>query len=470
MKTVLILLFIATQLSCTAQLPVNKKMDWFKTNYNAQQFAAIYKDLSIPFKKEIAEQELVDFLQSWYMDYGKVNQVVTTYESEFSGKYKMYAEKDSFKISLDISMQNLVEGIQLEKLLASKNFNSIKHNNPLKTTMDSLVHQEAKKYFDKNNGVGIIIGISNNGTRNYYGYGETKINNQEIPTANHIFEIGSITKTFTGSLLSKAIVDKKIKIDDPIKKYLPTGLLLNKDEAEITFKHLTTHTSGLAGLMTNYTDAPNFDNNNPYKTYTEKLLFDYMKKNGATAKPGEKHAYSNWGVGLLGVTLSKVYKKSYEKLLQEFIWKPLNMNSTSLSVAPKNLSLFVDGHDAANRTTSHWGFDCMAPAGGIISNATDMLNYFEAQWTNTLKFSSQAHQSLFTLSANSFVGMNWFTQKFGANEIVWHNGGTGGFSTFGGFLKNNKTAIIIMANKGIVGSTDVMGFTILNKLVKNKHS
>ncbi len=466
MKIILVLFFAAIQFSCTAQLPVNKKLDWFKTNYNTQHFADIYKDLSIPFKKEITEPALIDFLQSWYTDYGKINHVVTTYESEFSGKYKMYAEKDSFKLSLDISMQNLVEGIQLEKLVAPKDFNSIKHTNPLKTSIDSVVHREAKKYFDKNNGVGIIIGISNNGVRSYYGYGETKVNNQEIPTANHIFEIGSITKTFTGSLLSKAIADKKLRIDDPVKKYLPSGLLLSKDNVEITFKNLTTHTSGLDGLMSNYTEAPDFDNNNPYKTYTEKLLFEYMKKNGPITRPGEKHAYSNWGVGLLGVTLSKVYKKSYKKLLQEFIWKPLNMNSTGLLVGPKQSSLFVDGHDAANITTSHWDFDCMAPAGGIKSNAIDMLNYFEAQLTNKLKFSAQSHQSLFVVSTNSFVGMNWFTQKFGNKEIIWHNGGTGGFSTFGGFVKNDKTAIIIMANKGMVGSTDVMGFTILNKLAK----
>jgi CubicO group peptidase (beta-lactamase class C family) len=451
---------------CMAQLQVNKKMEWFQTTYNAQQFVDVYKELSIAFKKEITEKELAEFLQSVYTSYGKITKVTTTYESAFSGKYKMYAEKDSFKLALDLSMQGWIEGFQIEALVAPKAFSSIKHSNPLKTTIDSIVHHEAKKYFDKNNGVGIIIGITNNGIRTYYGYGETKINNQEVPTANHIFEIGSITKTFTGSLLARAVYDKKIKVDEAIKKYLPANLLLNKDGGDISFKHLTTHTAGLDGLMANYADAPNFDNDNPYKSYTEKLLFECMKKNGPTTKPGQKHAYSNWGVGLLGVTLSKVYKKSYDKLLQEFICKPLNMNRTSLIVSSKNLALFVEGHSAANTITSHWDFDCMAPAGGIRSNASDMLNYFEAQCTNKLKFSSLAHLSLFTLSSNSFVGMNWFTQKFGANEIVWHNGGTGGFSTFGGFVKGTNTAIIIMSNKSVLGSVDAMGFTILNKLVK----
>src|SRR6185503_7750875 len=178
-------------------------------------------------------------------------------------------------------------------------------SNPLKSAMDKKVDSVARGYIQKGNTVGLIIGVLYNGRIATYSYGETVKNNHRLPNADNFFEIGSITKTFTGTLLAWYVNRGQVKLTDKITKFLPDSVAGNPELQSITLLNLINHTSGLARIPDNLiTHAA--DPLNPYKDYTKDLLYRYLKTCKLESKPGEKYSYSNLAVGLLGSILETV--------------------------------------------------------------------------------------------------------------------------------------------------------------------
>jgi CubicO group peptidase (beta-lactamase class C family) len=341
-----------------------------------------------------------------------------------------------------------------------------KSNNPLKSGNDNLVESAARKYFEGSGAVGILIGISSNGNRKYYGYGRSKLSNEALPDSNTLFETGPVTKTFTSLLLAEAVLTKKIPIDDPVKKYLPPGLLLSKNGKEITLRQLANHSSGLPNMMSNLMEPPGFDPQNPYKTYSKKYLLEYLSRNEPANLPGSRNEYSHTGAALLGLALEAIYRKPYAQLVYEKIFIPLKMGQSFLIVPQKLSQSFADGHSGTGTPVAHWDYDCMAPAGGIKSTANNMLNYLEAQITNRNKAFALCHQPTYKIDQSLSVGLAWHILDLpaGAGRLIWHNGDTGGFSSFAGFNKEKKTAVIVLANNGVLNAADPIGINILKQL------
>ena len=196
-------------------------------------------------------------------------------------------------------------------------------------------------------------------------------------TADHLFEIGSVTKTFTALLLALAEEKGELKISDAVEKYLPDGIKLrDSNDAPIRLVDIATQRSGLPRLATNFS-SPN--PLNPYAYYTEANLLDFIRGFKATRARNAEYEYSNVGFGLLGYVLVRVAKApSYEALLGARILKPLDMQNTTAD--PK---LFVDRmaqpHIASGAETPLWDLPAAhAGAGAIRSTAGDMGRYAQA--------------------------------------------------------------------------------------------
>ncbi|MFI5159220.1 MAG: serine hydrolase domain-containing protein, partial [Sphingobacteriales bacterium] len=297
-------------------------------------------------------------------------------------------------------------------------------SNPLKTIDDKRVDTAARTYMQKANTVGLSIGISKNNKISYYEYGETVRGNGKLPTSSTLFEIASITKTFTATLLALYFNEGKVKLTDPITKYLPDSVAANPALHAITLEELSNHTSGLPSLPSDFFTHLT-DTLNPYKNYTKRLLYAYLKTCTLNSEPGEKYAYSNMAVGLLGDILEHISGKTFEQLVTENITQPLQMSSTVQHITPLLKPRFVSVYNDSGKHTEAWDFSALAPCGSLKSTINNLLLYAKANMvknnTRLSKAFELTHQVTFNKDIK--VALAWHIIKVDGVEYYFHNGG-----------------------------------------------
>lgn len=340
------------------------------------------------------------------------------------------------------------------------------HNNPLKSSLDSSVHKAALSYLELPQTCALSIGLLIDTKKIIYHYGEKSRGSAQLPENSSLFEAGSVTKTFTGLLLAQAITENKIKPGDDIREYLPGRYPdLAYGNTPITVMHLVNHSSGLPRLPANILAQENFDSLNPYKNYTEKMLFQDLRSLVIDLPPGTTCNYSNYGMAVLGKILEKVYKKSYSTLVKEKILDPLRMNNSCIDMSPLQEKKLLQGYNANGSDTKHWDLSVFQAAGALHTSAEDMLNFLEFQLLENDTACKLSHK--ITFDKNEKMAMAWhiLSQKNKAN-LYWHNGLTYGFSSFCGFYPDTKLGIVILSNAS--ASTDHTAIQIL-KTVSNVH-
>jgi CubicO group peptidase (beta-lactamase class C family) len=367
-------------------------------------------------------------------------------------------EKGAFKIILSFSPDLKLNGLYFAV------HNDIKYPKITdKTTVKEIVTPYIKSKLTK----GVMIAIYNKGKRNFQGFGIVSDKKNRKPDENSIFEIGSITKTFTTSILSRLIIQKKIKLSDKAQQFLPKSVKLPTFKGkEITLQHLATHTSSLPRMPANF--AKHIKNmNNPYKDYKIKHIYEALPGIKLKVQPGTNISYSNLGMGLLGHIFELKMKKSYEQILKTTILKKLKMNDTSITLSKSQKKRVVQGHDSEGKPTPLWDITSLAGAGAIRSSAKDMMKYLVAHISTKRgalkKAFALSHKVLKTKKGGQTVAMGWFISPLNKKQqIIWHNGGTGGFRSYMGFIKESKTGVVILSNSNV--SVDVMGIKILRLL------
>ncbi len=281
--------------------------------------------------------------------------------------------------------------------------------------------------------------------------------------ARSVFEIGSITKVFTGSLLSEMARRGEVQLTDPVATLLPGVSVPSRGGRQITLEDLATQTSGLPRLPTNIHPK---DPTNPYADYTVDALYEFLRGYTLPRDPGAQYEYSNVGVGLLGHALARRRGKSYEDLVRERILQPLRMRSTGIALRPALRRRFVSGHDERGRVVPHWDLPTLAGAGALRSSMGDMLTFaranLERDGGRLGQAMAAAHAPRATIDAQMNIGLNWHSLRAGDRDIVWHNGGTGGFSSFIGLDKTRGTAIVVLSNSS-PSAVDDIGLHLLDK-------
>lgn len=304
--------------------------------------------------------------------------------------------------------------------------------------------------------VGIVVGMIDGNNITIVGHGRRGPDQSEAPDGNTVFEIGSITKVFTGILLADMIERDKVALDSPAAQFLPKSVKIPEfDDKSITLYHLTTHTSGLPRMPSNFTPA---DRTNPYADYSVEQMYDFLSNYTLTRAPGEKVLYSNLGVGLLGHILSKVAESDYETLVKNRITEPLGMTDTRIKLDSELKGRLAIGHDSLLNPVSNWDIPTLAGAGALRSTAIDMLKFLKANLdqdeTELSKVMATTHQPRETM-----FGMGWVTTSKHDRTITWHNGGTGGYRSFIGFDKDRGRAVVVLSNT--TNSVDDIGFHLL---------
>jgi CubicO group peptidase (beta-lactamase class C family) len=193
---------------------------------------------------------------------------------------------------------------------------------------------------------------------------------------NSVFEIGSISKVFTATVLAELVREGRVSLDDPAQKYLPDSVHLpTRNGKQITLGNLSSQNSGLPRMPDNFHPA---DPMNPYADYTVQQMYDFLNGYQLTRDPGEEFEYSNLGVGLLGHILARIVGQSYERMERERVWQPLGMTHTAITFTPWMKAHLALGHSASGEVVPNWDLPTLAGAGAIRSTTNDMLKFASA--------------------------------------------------------------------------------------------
>jgi len=310
--------------------------------------------------------------------------------------------------------------------------------------------------------VSIIVGIVDpNGTR-YYSYGNTAVSGNQRLDKNSVFEIGSITKVFTAIILADMAERGKVALDDPIEKYLPESVRVPTRKGQsITLAHLATHTSSLPRMPDNFLPS---DANNPYADYSVEQMYEFLSGYVLQRDIGTRYEYSNYGGGLLGHILALRSGMSYEQLFIEEIANELGMSDTRITFTPEMTSRLAKGH-AGNIEVSNWDIPALAGAGALRSTAQDMLKFLAANMglkqSRLYSAMKTTHESRYQAgSPDMHIGLGWHILTSGNRQLIWHNGGTGGYWGFVGFIKDKQTGVVVLTNTS--ESIDDIGYHLLD--------
>jgi CubicO group peptidase (beta-lactamase class C family) len=336
--------------------------------------------------------------------------------------------------------------------------------------LPALAERFFKPLVDREWATGLVVGVIDERGPRVFAVGRKGTPSAEPPDGDTVFEIGSVTKVFTGTLLADMAHRGLVSIDDPVNKFLPGDIdQLKCAGREMRLVDLATHTSGLPRLPSNLSPKVESD---PYADYAAEHLHAFLKSHAQpslakslgksltdlfSAKPKQSWEYSNLGVGLLGHLLERKAEKPYEELLLEHICRPLEMGSTRITLDDALKARLIPGHDSDGKPNPNWKFACLAPCGGLHSTANDLLKFLAAhlELTDTpLKPAIDlATKSHFTVKPDLDMGLNWLLRK---PEPVFHNGMTGGYNSFLAYSKARKLGVVVLVDTALGGQTGLL--------------
>lgn len=465
LKVFLIVFPIVVNAQLAGKTVHDNNTDSIKKYYNLKQFNFIYNLLSPEVKKATSESVFNGyFLTHYFLKTGQLLRTDYIDKDNNFFYYLSFFEKDTMKLTLSVNPNNAIEEIEFKPIRLRPIFKNLnfKKDNRLLNPLDSLVDNTVKDFMQNGQNCGLSIGIIVNGETFFYNYGETKKGTGELPTSKTIYEIGSITTTFCGNLLAIAVNEAKINLEDDIRKFLPGGfknLELNKQP--ILIKHLANHTSGLPHLPSNFNFQKEYDISNPYKTYSKEMIYGYLKTVMLSKEPGKVCEYSNLGIALLGIILEEVYKKPFEELVVEKICRPNKMQDTRINLSLTQLNNFAEGYDENGEYANHWDFAGFYAAGAIRSTTSDMISFINYNLKEADDATKLAHLTTFKDGEN--IALAWHKmQRKNSKELIWHNGATGGFTGFCGFVKEKNFGFVVLSNSS--SRVDFIGLAIYNFL------
>ena len=350
--------------------------------------------------------------------------------------------------------------------------------NYLTSGIDAIVKNAASTFMKDPSRVGLSIGIIKDGKTYIYNYGTTEKGKDLLPTQNTIYEIGSISKTFTGTLLAEAILDKKVKLNDDIRKYLNEPYPnLEYEGNPIKIVHLVTHTAGLPQFLPDRPDIFQHSSDSIplfltaiQKNYTKDKFLKDLHKIDLDTIPGFNYKYSNVDAQLVGFILENVYHTSYATLIKKFITEPLGMNYTKVAIKDNMQRQLAKGYSATGRLMPYMP-PLLAPAGGIYSSVKDMLKYMKFHLNKNSSSATLSHQVVYGDTSNFGEGLFWRMNKTSNGQLkVWHTGGTFGFSSYCVLYPKFNMSIILLSNEmdmdsqgQLVSAADKIFESVFNK-------
>lgn len=262
-----------------------------------------------------------------------------------------------------------------------------------------------------------------------------------------VFEIGSITKAFTGILLADMVARGEVALDDPVAKHLPEGVRVpSRNGREITLLDLATHRSALPRMPDNMPRDPS----DPYPPYAMEDLYAFLATHELRRDIGAEFEYSNIAVALLGEALARAGGRPYEELVRERVLEPLGMRMTGTVVAGEMAEWNTRGHDDDGGVAPYRGWPDLPAMGALRSSAEDMLRFVAANArppaTELGRALRSAQEPRASVGENGAIGLTWQIRTFGDRRIVMHGGSTAGYETQVAFDPERGVGVVLLTN------------------------
>ncbi|HEY1429556.1 MAG TPA: serine hydrolase [Candidatus Tumulicola sp.] len=296
-------------------------------------------------------------------------------------------------------------------------------------------------------GSGVIVGIVNAGSVNVYRSGDFGPGQPPLDDRT-MFQIGSLTKTFTATLLASMVIDGQVKLDQAVQSVAPQGVRIPSYRGQqITFANLAEHNSGLPRLPDNLPVTQN----DPYATYTPAMFEQFLSTYTLTRAPGVKYEYSNAGCGLLGDALAWSAGKSYGDLLRSRVLDPLSLANTTMTLTPDQQVRLAPGLTDAGVSAPPWHMGELAAAGALYSDMHDMLAYLQANMSApsgplgpAMAMAQMPRAADDSPHGESKSGLIWIVNARNGNTFM--TGETGGYHAFVLFNREASIGIVVLAN------------------------
>ena len=336
--------------------------------------------------------------------------------------------------------------------------------------MPTRVDELATEYFGEGKPVvGGVIGIVDGKTCYAKGNGQVSLDDPAVPDIDTVYEIASLSKTFTGILLGEMVARGELALDDVLDKFVPVGIQVPCYEGQtVTLRQLSTHSSGIPRLPPDFWEVAAPEPNNPYKFYTSEKIERFLDTYQLTVAPDARYEYSNLGASVLGYVMARKTGKTYEQLVQERICRPLGMANTAVEFTDAMREKLAPPYDEKKQPASNWDLPGFAAGGGLRSSIRDMLAFaqasagvFEAFPELTanpghpliagIKTSRVQHYE--DPATHQRMGLGW---HISASGELTHNGQTGGYHSYIIVSPKSHRAIVLLTNTA-VGDPDRLG-------------
>lgn len=324
--------------------------------------------------------------------------------------------------------------------------------------LDAALDRETRQFVERLGGPGLVIGAFKQGRTVIKGYGTVDAPGGAQPDADTIFQIGSVTKIFTASLLQVLCDEGVVALDDSLEALIGTTFPLAPAVRAVTLRQLVSHTSGFPGIPKPLENraraaigsAPILLD--PYSHLGPEQIFDYL----ATAegkKPPGRFDYSNFGMGLLAHVLEVVTMSDFESLIRQKVLLPLGMTATGVTMTAAHVAQLAQGHTAKRKPTPIWTFRSLAGAGALHSSAQDMVAFIGAQVEADSPLAA-SFRAMREPQTGGKTGIGWILpalsdRLLGNRRIVWHNGMVGGYAAYLGVAADDRLGIIVLINRAV---------------------
>jgi len=340
--------------------------------------------------------------------------------------------------------------------------------------LETSIDREVQKIMRHNPRNALVVGVFKDGDMFFKGYGTIRAAEKIPPDARTVFQIGSVSKLFTTSLLQILCDEGVLTMETTVGDLLGDSAQLSPTVQELTLKRLATHTSGFPkdpeALIEKVIAKVGKEKlmENPFSHIDKNDLFEYLKRPTDQKKPG-RFQYSNQGVGLLGHLLEIATRKDLETLAREKLFSPLRMTDTAIEPTPEMMKHLVQGYTIDDKPAGLWTFGALAGAGAFSSNAEDMMAFLRAGIESRSSVSSSLQKTHLPQNDGD-TGIGWIQPQFvdrfiGNRSIIWHNGMVGGYASYVSIDAESKTGVVVLFNK----AADLMMLgTMLTRLIRTQ--
>jgi serine-type D-Ala-D-Ala carboxypeptidase/endopeptidase len=315
---------------------------------------------------------------------------------------------------------------------------------------------------------GMVVALIDKGGGKVMSAGKLGDGTDQEVNGDTLFEIGPVTTVFTSLLALDLAARGKIRLEDPVARYLPASVKMpTHGKKEITLLQLAAHDSGLPF------DADNYSGEGPDSSdsYTVKAMYSFLSGYQLTVDPGTKYEYSRIGMSLLGHVVELKGGANFEFQVVNRICRPLGMDSTCITLTSKLKERMAVGHDENGNRTEKSQLQVLAPSGALLSTANDLAKFVASLSGLTPtdlkplleKMQKIRHQDPYY----GRTGLSWFDRGVyqpPGMDLLGCSGSARGSSAFVGFDRKQRRGVVVLANqRGRVARTDSIGWRILQR-------